>query len=280
MAAAVRHKNAFMKKVAILLVLFLIFTALIFFMMTRKDSIDSESAQKITEQLVRDAVLIKFTNDRGQTPHYWGGIPSVNKNQSWPVCPNCGKPQTFLAQIDTTKTPVPVQMDLPVLCFFVCLDCIGTWWDSEGPLGFSVLRFSGVGDQSLNSDLPPRELSKKTIEMTLGHSLPSWGCLNHYSPELSKLSCDADPDKPWGLYDALHHKISSVSTYGVHMGGYPDFFEEIATPTCKECGREMLLALQVYSENVDLLDDLGACSLYFFVCKDHTDSSTLRYQCE
>jgi hypothetical protein len=119
-----------------------------------------------------------------------------------------------------------------------------------------------------------------SIEMTPARSLPSWGCLDFYSSELSDLSCTADADEPWGLYEALSEELSSVSTYDSLIGGYAAFFEDVAAPTCGKCSREMFLALQVYSETVDLLGDLGAGSLYYFACQEHPGSSTLRYQCE
>jgi hypothetical protein len=42
----------------------------------------------------------------------------------------------------------------------------------------------------------------------------------------------------------------------------------------------MRLVVQFYSEDVDLLDKLGAGSLFLFVCAEHVDRFRLKYQCE
>ncbi|MCP4697670.1 MAG: DUF1963 domain-containing protein [Gammaproteobacteria bacterium] len=239
--------------------------------------------EELTNKLMRESCHLSLGGKKTNKSFKFGGMPKIDKPTSWPICKNCNKHQTFIAELDMRELPFAVHFNSPVLHLFLCLDCVGTWWDEcdSGPLGFQIIRSENIGTHLFEGYKKASLLPEKNIEVTPFVSLPSWGCLDFYSEEVSNLSCLAYPDKPWRLYDEQQEKISpSSSCYDQQVGGYPQFFEEVDAPICNECEQEMFLVLQIYSENADLLKYLGAGSLYYFACPTHNNSSKLYYLCE
>jgi uncharacterized protein YwqG len=56
------------------------------------------------------------------TRHQLGGEPNFIQREDYPVCPDCGKPMTFYAQIDSINDDVCLA-DCGMIYVFVCFDC-------------------------------------------------------------------------------------------------------------------------------------------------------------
>jgi uncharacterized protein YwqG len=67
----------------------------------------------------------KWASPEIGTRHQLGGDPSFIQRDEYPICPDCGNPMTFYAQIDSVNDDICLA-DCGMVYVFVCFDCFKT----------------------------------------------------------------------------------------------------------------------------------------------------------
>lgn len=233
----------------------------------------------LVSEIIKPVVKLDFQKRNNYLKSKIGGLPTLYQPDIPPICEHCNCSQTFIAELDINEFNLNEQLGNDIFSFFICFNCIGDWWGDEGPLGYKIL-MSEKNNKIFNKYVLNNVLPEVNFNGVSGNSLPSWDNLSYFSEKIIQTSSKENPDEPWELYDNYYEDINEATGYDCQIGGYPQFFETSNIPKCKCCSKQMILILQVYSEKINILEFIGASSLYFFMCVEHNTSTALLYQSE
>jgi hypothetical protein len=213
--------------------------------------------------------------------HFGGTMAYGEPGDKWPVCANCGASESFVLQIDLVKFAVEDLPPIKFLVLFTCWSCLHGWWDADGPRGFHARAYLEASSSKGVAVEPPPKVTKAPTFVVRGSTArvtaPDW---EQAGKALTALSSQLTPDEPWGAFEAEREKLKPVGCYKTYVGGHPGWFETDATPRCPTCDARDRLLLQFYSEEVGLLEHMGAGSFFLFACAGHPKDVQLRFQCE
>ncbi|MET9662575.1 DUF1963 domain-containing protein [Streptomyces sp. NPDC006510] len=230
------------------------------------------------QPLTREVVATRF-----------GGLPTVEEGETWPLCDGCADDLRFVAQVDYARDGLHDRLPIAFFTFFYCWNCHPWGRDHErgGWLvrSYTELRRPKVLVHGTEPDFTEPGFDERHAVPRLAKSLPDWGGLRLHCPELWALGRDDYGFQNWVDRAAL--KLTQelalrphMRNAGVALGGYPHWVHDFdVTPLCTECARPMELLLQIRpTELTDAMwGDVG--TLYLFMCRTHTRRTGLRMQC-
>jgi hypothetical protein len=218
--------------------------------------------------------LEKKTGMLSPTASKFGGIPYVEAGESWPQCPTCGKPLSFICQADLRQTAYRPACGACFFTFFYCWECFP--WSSD-VVGQSVVRLYREPDERRAVLLPlPGEVPQTAqclISFVEDVSLPDWEGTSLWCPEASDLACRLDEEWPWETYHDAATAIVGEQEITSRVGGYPRWIQNEDTPP----GMDFLAQIDSEDEAGIMWGDVG--SVYLFLSPDEPFRTALVLQC-
>lgn len=237
-----------------------------------------EPYRSALREIARPAWLLKCdkvdTVSRFET-HIGGATPFVPAKDGWPICDKCGKPLTFVWQVDFADfAGIGSFTDRGLFQFFYCWDCFA-WPPSEqyGCVRRWYPDFAADRMQEVAQVEAPRETieSRRTVEPCRVDRVPFLSVPAVSSPEnpipreaQNQMVSDED-GRLWSVHsftEGFYLERQLIS----RIGGYPPWIQyEDDTPDCPACGRRAEFIGAIGSEDTGLLwGDSGYW--YFFAC--------------
>ncbi|WP_218827537.1 DUF1963 domain-containing protein [Rubricoccus marinus] len=206
----------------------------------------------------------------------FSGLAWIPEGETWPECPNCGRPLQLLAQLNTADLPEPTraQAGTGLIQAFYCTNADPKCdVDLEGWAPFSdahvVRRVVPSGVPALSSPpeaIPDRFPPRRITGWTAFEEPPLYEEAAVRSVELDDATWDALADDGW-------------PRAGDKLGGWPHWVQSPERPACRRCGREMEVLLQLDSHDhlPIYFGDMGAGHLS--VCPEHADVLAFGWAC-
>lgn len=232
-------------------------------------------ATKLNPEKVSEGEAYALTESR------FGGEPYAEIGESWPNCPTCKTPLTFICQIDTTSGFHPKPKGIDLFTFFYCWEC-GPWGMNDDVKGTWVVRTyldpKDTDAEPIQPDEPepyPPDACLLLPEKVL--SFPDYDELDfHYEAVAERFS---DNEDPWDVYEAAVKSLGGQTDFCTLVGGYPHWIQGDDTPLCDHCQNRMSLLTQIDSEpDAEVMWGDSGC-LYIFYCANHPREVDLRLQC-
>lgn len=245
----------------------------------------------------------------------FGGGPTLDPEQSWPICWGCSEPCTFVAQL---HLPPKQPGDDPRLCaIFYCFECQSSGSASTGPGGdfpdlggwavlCSAVPRPGQAPVAQPPSRPPRAIRPARVDHRAGTFLPDvsdllvWAGEREPSrwfgprPALQTASAhrelarevlswcrEQNPARWWLIYRQLQRlgqgDALGDETYFSRLFGYPSWIQLYLPHFCDVCGREKTLLAQLHSK-----PEIGLAwraddwgCLFVFECEAHPDQVSI-----
>ena len=223
----------------------------------------------------------------------FGGTPYFEQGESWPVCYQCKKQETFICQLDLRACPaVSLPEHFGLLSFFYCFGCFP--WDAPQP-GWTVINHRHAQtDKVITMPLPDVEqpgFFKKLlgargkdsrcylIEFEQFNCYPQLDELDEIGDDRDRelLANDELSDQYYELVDRLTGKSDN---FGTIIGGYTQWIQCFPPDLkCKECGRWMRQLVQIgsHKEAGVMFGDAGC--IYLSICDEHPLDVSMMLQC-
>lgn len=221
---------------------------------------------------------------------HFGGLPTVEDGETWPVCEGCADDLTFVAQVDYVHDGLHDRLPIGFFTFFYCWNC-RPWGRKKEPGGWLVRAYTELVLPQVAAHSTDPAFEERHVSPRLERSLPHGVGVSLHCPELWDLvPGDSGSHEAWANWRVVDHaaldltrervRAPHLRNAGVAIGGYPYWANGgDETPSCPDCEQPMELLLQI--EPTELTDacwgDVG--TLYLFMCRTHTHRTGLRIQC-
>ncbi|MFC9863068.1 MULTISPECIES: DUF1963 domain-containing protein [unclassified Streptomyces] len=219
----------------------------------------------------------------------FGGFPTVEEGETWPLCEGCADDLTFVAQVDHSRDGLHSRLPVTFFTFFYCWTC-HPWGRRRKRGGWLVRSYTTLRrPEVLVHGIEPGFEEHHAVPR-LEKSLPDTVGMRLHCPALWDLvPGDSGSPEAWANRRVIDHAALALTqerartphlrNAGVAIGGYPYWANGgDETPVCTECTVPMELLLQIPpSELTDAMwGDVG--TLYLFMCRIHTQRTGLRIQ--
>ncbi len=206
----------------------------------------------------------------------FGGQPYHEPGETWPECPTCNRPLSFVCQLDLRHSHHPARIDIPFFTFFYCWKC-SPWGFRSDANGEWVVRTYCDPRESKAVKVPsPRVVEHSSpchVSFAEHLSLPDWEGARRWCPEASDLSCQANSEAPWQAYQEAVRCIVGDQDIASCIGGYPRWIQGENTPD----GADLLAQIDSESEAGIMWGDVG--SVYLFRSPGREGQVSLVLQC-
>ncbi|MEU2133831.1 DUF1963 domain-containing protein [Streptomyces sp. NPDC018352] len=220
----------------------------------------------------------------------FGGFPTVEEGETWPLCDGCAGDLTFVAQVDHSRDGLHDRLPISFFTFFYCWKC-RPWGRKRERGGWLVRSYTALRRPKLLVHGTEPDFEERHAVPRLEKSLPDAARIRLHCPELWDLvPGDSGSHAAWAnwhIVDRAALDLTQERARAPHMrnravaiGGYPHWANGgDETPVCTECTQPMELLLQIPpSELTDAMwGDVG--TLYLFMCRIPTQHTGLRIQC-
>ncbi|MFD4863581.1 DUF1963 domain-containing protein [Streptomyces atratus] len=220
----------------------------------------------------------------------FGGFPTVEEGETWPLCDGCADDLTFVAQVDHSRDGLHDRLPISFFTFFYCWKC-RPWGRKRERGGWLVRSYTTLRRPKVLVHGTEPDFEERHAMPRLEKSLPDAVGMRLHCPELWDLvpgdSGSHEAWANWHVVDLAALGLTQERARAPHMrngavaiGGYPYWANgRDETPVCTECTQPMELLLQIPpSELTDAMwGDVG--TLYLFMCRIHTQHTGLRIQC-
>ena len=201
------------------------------------------------------------------------GTAWIPEGETWPTCPNCGKPLQLLVQLNTASLPEAVRGEYGegLIQLFYCtsqdplceVDC-----EAFFPFAESVVARLVV------SEGVPEAVAPEIADAFPPRRIVDWEAFDDYpsgEEATSRLGVELT-DEEW---DAAWEGTQ----YGDKLGGWPGWVQGVEYPACPRCGQEMRLVFQVDSDDhlPIVFGDMGTGHLT--QCPEHKDVLAFGWAC-
>lgn len=249
----------------------------------------NEDIATIITPLIKPASIVELR--QAPTPEqlstlssHFGGKPYAEVDESWPVCPQCKRPLSFICQINMSDCKHETIPWIGLFTFFYCWECYPLEDNRDLPGQWLVRLYPSPQAEKAVSIEPQQvgEIAQTipcSVVMKATKSLPDWDGIVVWCSEAEKLSVKADLDEPWKPYLSTVEQLIGEAGYVTMVGGYPYWVQYDATPKCSQCGERMELLAQIDSENVAGIMWGDAGLVYLFVCPRHPFEIRFETQC-
>lgn len=204
----------------------------------------------------------------------FSGTPFLAEGQTWPACPNCGKPMQLFLQLNLDKLPDPARGEFGkgILQMFYCTSVNPLCEDQcEAYFPFAksaLLRIVPTGNAGrieipeIEGRFPPKLITGwKEVD-----DYPNYEEIEEQGVELTEEESDewSEQEFPRG---------------GDKLGGWPHWVQGVEYPDCPTCGERMRLVFQIDSEDnlPYMFGDVG-CG-HITQCRTHTDQLAFGWAC-
>lgn len=205
----------------------------------------------------------------------FSGKPFLKKGETWPFCPNCGKPMQLFVQLNLDTLPEPLygEFGRGILQMFYCvnrqaeceIDC-----EAWSPFAQShYLRIVEAENGVIDYDLPIG------IELFPPKLIVNWQERNDYPnwEELQGFGIHISDEDEKSLFD------QGFPTIGDKLAGWPFWVQSIEYPNCPICKERMRFVFQIESED-NLPFMFGDCGCgHITQCKIHKEQLAFRWAC-
>ncbi|RDV39486.1 DUF1963 domain-containing protein [Bradymonadaceae bacterium TMQ3] len=207
----------------------------------------------------------------------FSGRPWLQRDEPWPLCPNCNTPQQLFVQLNLASLPPDQQKrlgDRGLLQLFYCtssdplceVEC-----EAYFPFARSVMarRIDDVSEPAnTGAQGPAQPFAARRIE--------GWEAIDDDVPgyeELDQLGHELSPEAEQALEEAER------PVTGDKLGGWPAWVQGVEYPSCPTCSTRMEVVLQIDSnDNLPyMFGDMGAGHLT--CCPNHPDVLTFAWAC-
>jgi uncharacterized protein YwqG len=217
------------------------------------------------------------------------GMPYLETKESWPSCPRCRAPLSFLFQLNAAEHLKPPLEKAGLYVFYLCRRYehgrFNLFVTKHYPAPSSEKRQPISNMPMLNDGADPNEAWG--VEVSYVYEVPSRATFE-YNLEQKKFwdkLASLKPKKRSGdWYDEIVNmlqlntaefadpvdKITEETAGRTTIGGYMGVSESTSNtpPTCKKCKREMRILFSVgYNSELPFFDYDNAADLQFFVCQ-------------
>lgn len=237
------------------------------------------SIDAILKPLIKTAFVLDVqpaTTPLSLVASKFGGKPYQESGETWPQCPTCKKPLSFICQLDIRQTNHPARFEIPFFSFYYCWDCSpwGLYDEAEGQ--WVVRQYRDPSEKNAVVTHFPSNLDYGTecqvlFQETL--SLPDWEGVNRWCPEAAELSCQFNDDAPWEAYRQAVERLVGEQEINSKTGGYPKWIQGEDTP------EDSILLAQIDSEDEAgiMWGDVG--SVYLFLSQNPEAKIKFVLQC-
>ena len=187
---------------------------------------------------------ITMDGDSSPTATKFSGTPWLAVNETWPTCPNCGKPMQLFLQLNLDELPTALQGEYGegLLQLFYCT--------SEDPACEVDCKafFPFAKSELIRLVQPSTELAEITVPEIESRFPPKqvtgWEEAEDYPDpyEAEELGVVLE-DKEWEDLEAL-----LVPLVGDKLAGWPAWMQGVEYPVCPKCGEQMRLVFQIESD--------------------------------
>jgi hypothetical protein len=206
----------------------------------------------------------------------FGGMPYHEPGETWPGCPTCKKPLSFICQLDLRQTVHPARDDVHFFTFFYCWDC-SPWGFRDEAKGEWVVRKYRDPHESKAVMIPiPKGVehaSQCLVSFAERLSLPDWEGTRRWCPDASDLSCQANSEAPWEAYQKAVERIVGDQNLASCVGGYPRWIQGEDTPD----GANLLAQIDSEDQAGIMWGDVGC--VYLFLSTGEEPRISLTLQC-
>lgn len=230
------------------------------------------------------------------TSSKFGGTPWTSSDYPWPICKNCQKQMQFFLQLNLAEE-LPLELQnaygTGLLQLFYCTrgECEGMGgWEAFEDL-ISCVRVVQIADNYA----PPVELHAQEVEFTpkqvIGwehfEELPSpeeheeFGLEYVYDHKAHtvKLKCKSPAFETDFFKDPELAETIGNPEPGDKLGGWPHWIQSAEYPYCPKCQAQMVLVLQVDSEdNIPYMFGDSGCG-HIMQCPEHKDVVGFGWAC-
>lgn len=217
------------------------------------------------------------------TSSKFSGTPWLAADESWPTCPNCGKPQQLFVQLNTQELPAALQGSFGsgLIQLFYCtnpdplceVDC-----EAYFPFSKAVLARRIVPAGEAASLTPPQgAFAPKRITgwAQMGEELPGCSASEGWCKAQGRPLNEVESEVLWDDENFEHFSAES----GDKIGGWPHWVQDPEYPNCKLCRQPMALVMQIDSEDhlPYMFGDVGCGHLT--QCPEHKDVLAFAWAC-
>lgn len=205
----------------------------------------------------------------------FSGTPFLAQSETWPDCPNCGKPMQLFLQLNLDELPEPVSNEFGkgLLQMFYCTsvnplcedDCEAYFPFAKSVL-LRIIQLTGNAGEMETPEIAGRFPPKLIIGWTEVDDYPNYEEIAKQGVELT----DEEGDE-W-----IKQEFPRA---GDKLGGWPHWIQGVEYPDCRTCGERMRLVFQIDSEvNLPyMFGDVG-CG-HITQCRTHKDQLTFGWAC-
>lgn len=230
---------------------------------------------------------------------WFGGLPLLRPDETWPLCGACKKPVPFCLQLDGQSMPESdLQIGDGLLQFFYCGNCEvavgdGVWEPfhktqliriqpntstivPEAPEGVEVLPKQVIREWRSALDFPELEDSESLdLEIDFGADA-AVAVLRCRSMGIDLKNLDTMLNKAHA--DALYSDVLSARA-GDKLGGWPRWIQSPESISCTQCGSRMRYVFQIDADcNLEINLGDGGCG-HLWQCPAHPEVMAFEWAC-
>ncbi|MDK0524485.1 DUF1963 domain-containing protein [Streptomyces sp. ML-6] len=220
----------------------------------------------------------------------FGGFPTVEEGETWPLCDGCAGDLTFVAQVDYSRDGLHDKLPIVFFTFFYCWVC-HPWGQDREKGRWLVRSYTGLRRPKVLVQGDGPAFVERHAVPRLAKSLPDGAGMHLHCRELWDLvPGESGSREAWANWDVVDRAALRLTqeraprphmrNAGVAIGGYPYWVNGgDKTPVCTQCTRPMELLLQIRPSELTDADWGDVGTLYLFMCRKHTQRTGLRIQC-